>query len=664
MTATIDWRTGVNLREFVYYAPEFLPFTQPALQRAQLTDLADLGVQVARVFGCCRKCDAQMSIFRLKVALDMFDEFGMQAIVCLNDSLDSLWGIPGEEQFHSGTIGHLHKDYWLNCRYQDFYLPHIQKIVMAFKDHPAVLMWELGNEFAVHPQPATREDSQAFFAFVKQASAAIKAIAPNTLVSTGLVNSNHVSPAGEREFFARQLYELSTLDAISIHYYQDDGEKEFAPFDAKLASDLGKPFYIGEMGAPVGGDRTAFYDAEIDDWFKAGAFTVMPWAFDTSPQDVGVSDLKAFARIHADFEGLRGVIKRFAAAAKPFHAPLEGLSFEIERITVEPQTATATRFRVIDGPLGIRAAPSLSAERFGQLANDTEIDVEPDSRTEADGYVWWRHRGVDRWTAEKQIAPEEIYMVQITPKPDPGGKAPIKRTGEMKKVTGEVRKSTGESERIDIGGSAIAAPAIRSLPNYLDGVDVNTLPLRDSLFETLPIPLDIIEWVQHFGNTRFAFDNGASMYAFAQGLHSGIDFGNDKAIPVFAGVHGKLTKPGGAYAPRRADVAVGNYLIIYGHLDKNVAPEVPVGAEVKPDTIVGVIATSGISFGPHLHLEIRYPAPTFHLILNPWMFMSEALSAPLLKRNASFYNSREWSKWQSPLDQPVIQMTKPRLVPR
>src|SRR5690606_27639095 len=106
----------------------------------------------------------------------------------------------------------------------------------------------------------------------------------------------------------------------------------------------------------------------------------------------------------------------------------------------------------------------------------------------------------------------------------------------------------------------------------------------------------------------------------------------------------------GAYAPRRADVAVGDYLIIYGHLDKNVAPEVPVGSEVKPDTIVGVIATSGINFGPHLHLEIRYPAPTFHLILNPWLFMPEALCAPLLKRNTSFYNSREWSRWQSPLD--------------
>ena len=35
----------------------------------------------------------------------------------------------------------------------------------ALDNHPAVLAWELGNEFAIQPQPSSDDDYNSFIAF-------------------------------------------------------------------------------------------------------------------------------------------------------------------------------------------------------------------------------------------------------------------------------------------------------------------------------------------------------------------------------------------------------------------------------------------------------------------------------------------------------------------
>lgn len=395
----IPFRTGVNMREFAYYGTPAVPHARLELQTAQLNELRALGAQAIRLFGVCRRFNADDNIRRLKAALDLIDRYNMQAIIALNDSFNSEWIVAAEAGYHTAVMGHLRKDYWLNRLYQAHYLPYVQRVVTALAGHPALLMWELGNEFALHPQPATPSDERAFYNFAAEASAAIKAITPATLVSPGLINTNQVTTARTREEAARNLYRLATLDVISLHFYAEDGEIGYANTDVLIAHDFDKPFYVGEMGADVTRtrERAEWYGDQFAKWRGAGAFTIMPWAFDSSPIDVGVSDTRAFARIHGDYAGIKAVVQGHATNAPPYR----------------PLPPGARRFRVALGPLSVRVGPSLAARRLDLLSVGAEIDVDEASRTEAGGYIWWKHYGKDQWTAEKRLIDHVIYMMPV-----------------------------------------------------------------------------------------------------------------------------------------------------------------------------------------------------------------------------------------------------------
>lgn len=421
MAITIPWRTGVNMREFAYYGPEYLQFTQIILQNAQLNSLSDLGVKLVRFFAVHVKNGTAENIERTRRALDLMDRHDMQGIVCLTDALGSAFIVRGDEPYHNQVHGHFDKRYWHEMRYRENYLPMVRVMVSALKDHPALFMWELGNEIAIHPQPASGADADAFFNFAREVTGVIKEIAPYNLVSTGLVNTNHIAAAGRREQDARRLYELPTIDAVSIHFYRHDGEREHSAVDVQIARDLEKPFYVGEMGAFFdSGDRPTYYRDEIMAWRALGAFTVMPWAFDASPIDVGVADGLALAARFADFPLLREVVRQFAAAVARFYLPKPEPQPEppappksgviVPDGGSKPPLAVK-RFLVTAPALNVRPQPTLTSQRIALIMKDTEIEVDADSRLESGGYVWWRHD--QGWSAERSLDGDLVFMVEV-----------------------------------------------------------------------------------------------------------------------------------------------------------------------------------------------------------------------------------------------------------
>ncbi|MEO8395513.1 MAG: NBR1-Ig-like domain-containing protein, partial [Chloroflexota bacterium] len=343
---TISWRTGVNMREFAYYdRREFLPFPNgvPPTREFQIAALQRLGVPLVRFFAAQHKADVNTNIAQVGLALNALQKANMQAIVVLGDSISvSGFSIPGDDDYHQGTpLGHINKRYWHEPGYTKNYFPYVQKLVSQYANHPAVLAWELGNEFAMQPQPSSDEDYNSFIQFAKVVSADIKQRSPHKLISTGLINTNQLAPGGDsaaRHVYAQRLYSLPNIDMISLHVYAEDKEDDLAMIDVEVAKSLNKPFFVGELGIDVStGNRAQYIQSQLQLWKSRGAFSAMLWAFDDSPQDTGVADTKGFARRFGDYGGIAQIVSGFTAPALPVVN-----TADVVLITNGPTDATTT----------------------------------------------------------------------------------------------------------------------------------------------------------------------------------------------------------------------------------------------------------------------------------------------------------------------------------
>ena len=95
---------------------------------------------------------------------------------------------------------------------------------------------------------------------------------------------------------------------------------------------------------------------------------------------------------------------------------------------------------------------------------------------------------------------------------------------------------------------------------------------------------------------------------------------------------------------------MGDYTVIYGHLD-NLQP-LQIGQPIGPDTMLGTLQFRGQD---HLHLEVRFQE---QWIINPLLLMPpdirDALIAKFPPSDNYFFKSSTWSKWQTPLEQPIL----------
>ncbi len=279
--------------------------------------------------------------------------------------------------------------------------------------------------------------------------------------------------------------------------------------------------------------------------------------------------------------------------------------------------APARRILRVTTPfLNIRAAPSLSAAVIGSALGGERLTQVGEPR-EADGFRWLQHeRG---WSAERRLDSSEVFVEEAQEQPLP--------------VPDQVELPDGKSFR----------PA--------------------ELFTRLPVSLAQTQWIQYFGNTRFAYnlttDRNAQRrraYLYAQGLHGGIDFGTPNTdVPVLAGTSGRVTAirlNTDMYAPNFVMLVNGSYTVIYGHI-ANVA--VSLGQSVTPDTRIADVDTAHNGANAHLHLEVRYQG---QWIISPLLVMRADLRQALINKFDNFaLEFQPFDKWQTPLDQPVLKLS-------
>lgn len=309
---------GVNLREFPFYGRgDVLPHANLGHQDEQIRAVEQIGMRVVRMHACHRRVRAGEAIPLVRQALDKLHEAGLLAIVVLNDALGQYY-VHGDDPFHRHQLGHLDKtDYFVREGYRQNYLPFVEAIVPALADHPAIFAWELGNEYAIIPQPASAEESEAFFRFAQTVSGRIRALAPDHLITTGLVNTGHVAPSGgDRIAYAKRLYGLPTLDFATVHFYQDNPEEQNGLPDMDVMKALNKPLIVEEYGA-FEGDKAAVVDGRIRFWLEIGAVGFMQWGLSATANDIGVGDNKHGMDPYAErnrghFDKLKAVYRKWA----------------------------------------------------------------------------------------------------------------------------------------------------------------------------------------------------------------------------------------------------------------------------------------------------------------------------------------------------------------
>ncbi|MDQ6743423.1 MAG: M23 family metallopeptidase [Candidatus Dormibacteraeota bacterium] len=108
---------------------------------------------------------------------------------------------------------------------------------------------------------------------------------------------------------------------------------------------------------------------------------------------------------------------------------------------------------------------------------------------------------------------------------------------------------------------------------------------------------------QPFGCTDVLFEPRASFCASGH-FHSGIDLASRLGTPLHAaaaGVAQVANRPGG-YGLYVIVVHGGGFSTLYGHME---ATSLQTGDRVAAGEVVGLMGSSGLSTGPHVHFELR-----------------------------------------------------------
>lgn len=144
-------------------------------------------------------------------------------------------------------------DYWYRNYYTDGVARQAQRllletVVMAYRDHPAIWMWNLGNEpdlFAIAPDDATGTG------WVREMTELIKAIDPHHPVTVGL---HSASLLDNRPLRIEQAFDVT--DVAVMHSYpmyipvaRHPLDPDFVPYTCALTTALcGKPTLMEEFG--------------------------------------------------------------------------------------------------------------------------------------------------------------------------------------------------------------------------------------------------------------------------------------------------------------------------------------------------------------------------------------------------------------------------------
>ncbi len=151
---------------------------------------------------------------------------------------------------------------------------------------------------------------------------------------------------------------------------------------------------------------------------------------------------------------------------------------------------------------------------------------------------------------------------------------------------------------------------------------------HDHFYFNRPIAADEVNWPladYRYGGVFFSSDI----------VHTGIDIPAPRHTPVLAAANGKVVwagyglyygndnpdDPYGLAVTIRHDFGFqGKHLYtVYAHMEET---KVVTGQEVKTGDVLGLVGTTGLTTGPHLHFEVRIERNSYFTTFNPELWLS------------------------------------------
>lgn len=272
---------GVNIRGLVHYGQASpLPFTNTGHVDTNLDGVQAMGGKVIRVFAANQAYTNADNIARLNTVLDKMETRGLKAIVCLTDLYTTTFNPPGDDVYYMAQPGGftLLDDTWFDGGYQNNYLPWVQDVVTALKDHNAVFAWELGNELTDIKNPLN------IIPFTADVAAAIKAIDPHHMVTTGYISIDHTQIGIENGV---AMYRDPNIDFITVHSYNGDVPQQ----NWEVVARVEKPLVLEEFGWNTGAGRDTQIAAQLDYWYDTRLVSgFMQWGYQANSFDIGDGD--------------------------------------------------------------------------------------------------------------------------------------------------------------------------------------------------------------------------------------------------------------------------------------------------------------------------------------------------------------------------------------
>ena len=202
--------------------------------------------------------------------LDTADRYGIRIVA------DLMWNVAnlGDLGGHSVLEGMTNQASLGRQRVDEY----IQAVVTRYANRSTIAMWELGNEYALGADlqsPPFDYTSDDLVAYYGQTASMIRAIDGNHLIATGDSSPRWCATCLRRAALAGEapencsadsaeeltaylrLINPDPIDVISIHYMDDAmvaaGGALYSPENlrlfARIAGEIGKPLFVGEIGA-------------------------------------------------------------------------------------------------------------------------------------------------------------------------------------------------------------------------------------------------------------------------------------------------------------------------------------------------------------------------------------------------------------------------------